>query len=833
MSKTPTAFDAKPDRQATASNRVREWLAEKQQRFAEIDEQLVARLHEATEELKRQSQEKLQQAQTQRQLVEQENQLALHRTAAEKQAALLEQLLAQVQQLDSDLHQPPEITPAEAAANPELVELSQRLEDRRREVELQAAELARRNDNLEHRERETELQRKNISRQLWARKAELLAEVERMRAEAVAVHSGEEMQSQVRLAEELARTERLQSDVRRTEQQVDDARKLITDLRSDLERERLLAREQEHHRRGVEDERVTLTAEVERLRVTFETISLQRATLEEELQLAQEEVERLRTEALKQHSGEELQSQVRLAEETARAERLQAEIRRLEQQADDTRRLVADMRSDLDRERSLAREQEQRRRTVEDERVLLTAEVERLRVTSETFAQQRTKLEEDLQRYREQADRQVNDLRNDQGKAFDEHLQQLFTQIDNLTRERQRAIDEQAASQDLARGLEAAAIGLRSETRRLEEELKQVRVKQDEELKQARGKQAEELKQARVKQEEELKQLHSTQAEELQQLREELNDDRKQFESARKELEQQVEALEQTATQLEETIAELRSQAAIPPSANDQPSEETLQELAELRDQLAGLQLEHDQLERQLLEAQEAAEAAGDSNSGTADEDLQRRLEMAVDEVRELRAKNQDLTDKLSQRPAQAASSSGGSSNSWEEQKRRLMEQLENDYDEKDPQQKADKLTVSGAIRITDQVVADKEREIEELQRLLENQSNSIGNVAVGASAIAQVLEQDELIMQERQNLQELKDTLQDKLRKAEVEISVERAKLGREKQELEEKLRSFELERSKAGVVENGNSAPAGKQQRGAWLTRLGLKDKDVKDGK
>jgi DNA repair ATPase RecN len=151
---------------------------------------------------------------------------------------------------------------------------------------------------------------------------------------------------------------------------------------------------------------------------------------------------------------------------------------------------------------------------------------------------------------------------------------------------------------------------------------------------------------------------------------------------------------------------------------------------------------------------------------------------------------------------------------------------LETDFDANDEGQKADKLTVQGAIKITDQVVAEKEQEIQELRRLLENQSQQVGDVAVGAAAVAEMLDTDELIRQERESLKRLQDQLREQLRQAEVDISVERAKLARERAELDEKLRSLESE--KANLPSGGDgSGDKGKKGGGRkWLTRLGLGD-------
>ena len=160
----------------------------------------------------------------------------------------------------------------------------------------------------------------------------------------------------------------------------------------------------------------------------------------------------------------------------------------------------------------------------------------------------------------------------------------------------------------------------------------------------------------------------------------------------------------------------------------------------------------------------------------------------------------------------------------WEAQKRRLMMQLDSEFDDSDSQQASDKLTVEGTIRITDQVIADKDAEIDELKQLLDNQSSNIGDVAVGAAAIAEFLDQDELISQERESLVRMQEEWRDKLRQAEIDISVERARLGRERMELQSQLQSIEQQRP-----HNDNSdadSTDDKKPAGRWRKRLGLKD-------
>ena len=155
--------------------------------------------------------------------------------------------------------------------------------------------------------------------------------------------------------------------------------------------------------------------------------------------------------------------------------------------------------------------------------------------------------------------------------------------------------------------------------------------------------------------------------------------------------------------------------------------------------------------------------------------------------------------------------------------KKNLLAQLDADFDADDEKQAADKMTVEGAIKITDRVVAEKEQEIQELKKLLDSQAQNVGGMAVGAAAVAMALDSDELIKQERENLKQLQDSLREQFKKVEVDLSLERAKVARERAELEEKLRAFESDRASAGVVENGNDK--GKKAKGGkWLARLGL---------
>ena len=161
----------------------------------------------------------------------------------------------------------------------------------------------------------------------------------------------------------------------------------------------------------------------------------------------------------------------------------------------------------------------------------------------------------------------------------------------------------------------------------------------------------------------------------------------------------------------------------------------------------------------------------------------------------------------------------------WETQKQQLMAKLESDFDASDPGQVRDKLTVEGAIRITDEVVARKEEEICELKQLLEQQSGPGGDATNEAAAITELLDDNELVQTERENLKQLQDEWREKLRKAEVEISIERAKLARERATMEDRIATRESECTTTTV--DPESAPEEKKTPGGnWLARLGLKE-------
>jgi hypothetical protein len=274
-------------------------------------------------------------------------------------------------------------------------------------------------------------------------------------------------------------------------------------------------------------------------------------------------------------------------------------------------------------------------------------------------------------------------------------------------------------------------------------------------------------------------------------------------------LEEQWAASDRRAAELHARLDEAAAKALAAPAVGPEPaangeSERLHTELEQARSELAQAQ------------AQLAARPAEGAGAG----DLQRRLEMAVEDLKAEKARTAELQAKLAQGGA-AATPGGG--NDWESQKRRLMAALEAESGQIEPARAAERLKIEEALRTTEDVVAEKDHEIAELKQLLEQQSSHLGSVAVGAAAVAEVLNQDEIIVQERENLQSLQSEWRDKLRQAEIDISLERAKLARERSELEERLRGIE---QSTRQQDTAAKTPAEKPPRSRWLTRLGLKD-------
>ncbi|HUT88500.1 MAG TPA: hypothetical protein VMY37_03330, partial [Thermoguttaceae bacterium] len=203
----------------------------------------------------------------------------------------------------------------------------------------------------------------------------------------------------------------------------------------------------------------------------------------------------------------------------------------------------------------------------------------------------------------------------------------------------------------------------------------------------------------------------------------------------------------------------------------------------------------------------------------------------AMEDLRELKARNAELESQLTQaqaRGARAPSAVGGALD-WEAEKKRILAALESDFDEEDEEQKGERLQLEQVVQRTNQILAEKKREIADLQQLLADQSSNLGGVAVGAAALGEIFDQDAVIREQRDNLKKLQGEWEEKLRQAEVDLSVERAKIARERAGIEEKIRAME-ERGGRRETDPRSASPQApeKPSRGRWLARLGIKGAD-----
>lgn len=257
----------------------------------------------------------------------------------------------------------------------------------------------------------------------------------------------------------------------------------------------------------------------------------------------------------------------------------------------------------------------------------------------------------------------------------------------------------------------------------------------------------------------------------------------------------------------------LREELSQRPEAGNEPSPE-----------LVAVRAERDALAQRVAELESAEAPAVDANLQQELEDLQRRFEMAVDDLREHKQENARLREQLAAKPAAAPAAGGaGGSMDWASQRARLMEQLEQEdgASADEPARKQERATIEGTIAITDRLIAEKEQELADLR----SAHIARGNSDVIDRELERLLGADEKVAAERERLAALQTELEEKLRAAELEISLERAKLAREQAALKERLVDLQLAAPAGGGVE----VEGGKRRR--WLTALGLGD-DEEDG-
>jgi chromosome segregation ATPase len=299
--------------------------------------------------------------------------------------------------------------------------------------------------------------------------------------------------------------------------------------------------------------------------------------------------------------------------------------------------------------------------------------------------------------------------------------------------------------------------------------------------------------------------------------RAESDQNRDTVEHERDELQQKFDLALEDVQRFRGRVAELEQELARRPETKQGDSAE-----------LVALRAERDALAQRVEELESQPAPAVDADAEQQHADLQRRFEMAVEDVRELKTRNAELEAKLSSTPSRGGSTADSGAMDWESQKRRLLASLEDATESNEPLPEKERITIEDTIEMTDAVVAEKDREIERLKsELVEtSRANVSSTEAQQQQQTNELLDADEVIAEHRKRIAQLEREMEDKLRTAELELSVERAKITREKAEIEE-LRS-DLESRRHSAPAGGAAASPGSPPRRRWLSKLGITGDD-----
>ncbi len=413
--------------------------------------------------------------------------------------------------------------------------------------------------------------------------------------------------------------------------------------------------------------------------------------------------------------------------------------------------------------------------------------------------------------------------------TVERRIAELLNTRDSLKQDAEAAETESSAQMlAAAQLLEERALSAEDENQVLSRELAEVR----DELGLYRQELEEHLERQAVQsadeafREEQIKQLHS----DLNATQQLLSRKTELSESLDKEMTAEIVSLRQELREAEEFVRLLQVELA---SAKEAECLVSADSESNDRALIEELQAEVASLQTTLM----AARADSESNMvGT----LADSVHLAC-EISDLKQQNADLAAQLARLQMNVSHGSPHlnlcqESMSWEDRKRLILQQLEDEgADSPSPTFAKKRVEISEVIAATQSELERREREIQELRSIVEQQSNTRQGVAIGAAAIAQMLDGDELIKQERERLRAIQDEWENKLRQAEIEMSLERAKLARERSQLDEHVRARDAESSSLPFVsETSPNRPVKKAETKSdgkptrkWLEHLGLKDK------
>src|SRR5262249_48699477 len=128
----------------------------------------------------------------------------------------------------------------------------------------------------------------------------------------------------------------------------------------------------------------------------------------------------------------------------------------------------------------------------------------------------------------------------------------------------------------------------------------------------------------------------------------------------------------------------------------------------------------------------------------------------------------------------------------WEAVKQQLLASLENESGSATPEQLKEHASIANTVRITDEIVATKDRRIAELESQLSDggvreSGGMASDAAMAVNDPTALIDADAVIQEHRTRIAALEHEMEEKLRQTEIALSMERAKIAREQSQLTE----------------------------------------------
>ncbi len=338
---------------------------------------------------------------------------------------------------------------------------------------------------------------------------------------------------------------------------------------------------------------------------------------------------------------------------------------------------------------------------------------------------------------------------------------------------------------------------------------------------------------------EEKKRQENLEREQLNRLSEKIQKRQAETETQRQQIARKLAAQRREVLQSQEDV---RDEA----SALRQENQTLVRTLDELTEQIERLQSEKGHPRTLLADSHSGSSDSGNISKETSDtlDQLQTELERALDEIQQLRDDNESLQKRLEAAPERRPRSPAAAktlprvpgtpgATDWESQKKRLLEQLEDDTSDTAADEYGDDSTdetlddMSELVTRAEQLVAERDEQIRLLQqRLSTAESQALASALSAADEprqrIVEVLDKDELVQQERERLKKMQDDWEEKSRKAEVETAMERARIARMRTELEERIRGLEAKQQQFAQRNPAGNAPNKPERERRWLDHL-----------